>query len=550
MPDKMKKLQEMIQLVSESLTRDEFLSAFSNVIEYVKKIEKNLSSQVDDKTQLAERRLEELGELYIEAVNKVNREADKISEDNKSTLSNVKAWALARVNSLVIKGETNKLLEERLKVVDKKIQDVDEKLVEISYLELPNEKELLDKTAKIVKDSIDKEVIPKIPTIKQVGENLPEMGESIRDGLELLQGNERLAIGAIKDLNEELEDMDRRIRKKTRSYVGGGGGGSSSGSAGGATAVHVEDDVDFALGNTSAAPNAKLVWDTTDANANLLKLVLPEGGATDVPVFMIGDTSIDAVDVGLFNGVTAPTVAMMSPAGTKALYMYHDESDGHIKTTSGDIVLTPATGYVGVGTAAPTVGFHIRHDSDAQARKVRADYNNTVKVDYGTTPIAGFLGTSTSHTCAIMAANSNAAEVRPGRILAVLGKTILGTGVGSTGWNILDMDTTEVTTTDATETTAATQTLTANTAYHIRAMVVGVRTDDTQRSSWEIVATVYRQAGNAVIQGTPTVLHEEESNPAWNVTLDVSGTAARVRVTGVAATSIKWGVSFQYFDMT
>ena len=56
---------------------------------------------------------------------------------------------------------------------------------------------------------------------------------------------------------------------------------------------------------------AKLGWETADANANALVLALPEGGATDVPVFVIGDASILNADLGWFNGVTEPRVAVV-----------------------------------------------------------------------------------------------------------------------------------------------------------------------------------------------------------------------------------------------
>jgi hypothetical protein len=51
---------------------------------------------------------------------------------------------------------------------------------------------------------------------------------------------------------------------------------------------------------------AELIWQTTDANANALILALPEGDATDVPVFIVGDKSIKSTDLGLFDGITEP----------------------------------------------------------------------------------------------------------------------------------------------------------------------------------------------------------------------------------------------------
>lgn len=66
------------------------------------------------------------------------------------------------------------------------------------------------------------------------------------------------------------------------------------------------DDLLVAFGTGSTA---RLSWDTTDANANVLMLQMPAGGAVDVPVLAIGQ-SIESVDLGLYNGVVDPRIAM------------------------------------------------------------------------------------------------------------------------------------------------------------------------------------------------------------------------------------------------
>ena len=64
------------------------------------------------------------------------------------------------------------------------------------------------------KNSKPEEVLPLIE------ERLPSLGEKIRDGLELLQNEERLNMKAIKGLLETLE----KLEKKKVVYGGGGGG--------------------------------------------------------------------------------------------------------------------------------------------------------------------------------------------------------------------------------------------------------------------------------------------------------------------------------------
>ncbi len=48
---------------------------------------------------------------------------------------------------------------------------------------------------------------PFIPTIEDIENDLPKLGEKIRDSLELLQGDERLDISAIKGLKENIDTL-------------------------------------------------------------------------------------------------------------------------------------------------------------------------------------------------------------------------------------------------------------------------------------------------------------------------------------------------------
>lgn len=56
----------------------------------------------------------------------------------------------------------------------------------------------------------------------------PDSAEDIRSKLELLEGNERLKIEAIKNLREELDELKKRIASKIV-YGGGGGAGATGG---------------------------------------------------------------------------------------------------------------------------------------------------------------------------------------------------------------------------------------------------------------------------------------------------------------------------------
>jgi len=75
-------------------------------------------------------------------------------------------------------------------------------------------------------------------------------------------------------------------------------------------ALFRDDDEPLELGNTDASPNVSILWETADANANELIVSLPAGDSTDVPVMAIG-VGILGVDLGLFNGVTQSTFAVV-----------------------------------------------------------------------------------------------------------------------------------------------------------------------------------------------------------------------------------------------
>lgn len=116
--------------------------------------------------------------------------------------------------------------------------------------------------------------------------------------------------------------------------------------------VSVPDDIYVSVGSSQ---DAKLVWETADADANCLIVSLPAGGATDVPVFVIGDDTLLNKDLGLFNGVTKPTIAVVSDDATKAIYLQHNATNGLIQTTSGGIDIIPVAGsYTRIGDAGVT----------------------------------------------------------------------------------------------------------------------------------------------------------------------------------------------------
>ena len=129
-----------------------------------------------------------------------------------------------------IKGSDLKL---KLKIIDgadgKNGRDADESLIIQEVLrKIPKPKDGKDgknaeniDTFKLTLETSNKvmeQLLPKIPTIQQIIDNVPIIGEKVRDSLELLSGDDRLDISAIKGLDELIT----KGIEKYRPIFGGG----------------------------------------------------------------------------------------------------------------------------------------------------------------------------------------------------------------------------------------------------------------------------------------------------------------------------------------
>jgi len=65
--------------------------------------------------------------------------------------------------------------------------------------------------AKVAADIVSEKIKDSIPTIEDISNEIPKLGERIRDALELLNGDERLDISAIKGLKELLRKIEKSI---------------------------------------------------------------------------------------------------------------------------------------------------------------------------------------------------------------------------------------------------------------------------------------------------------------------------------------------------
>ena len=98
-----------------------------------------------------------------------------------------------------------------------------------------------------------------------------------------------------------------------------------------------------------------------------------------------------------------------------------------------------------------------------------------------------------------------------------------------------------VQTTDATVTNLGTFTPAVSTAYTVEALVTGKKSGDTQMAGYKLLAMFRKNGAGTITQvGTTLVVGQNEDDAAWDATLDGSAGDIRLRVTGVAATTIDW----------
>ena len=105
------------------------------------------------------------------------------------------------------------------------------------------------------------------------------------------------------------------------------------------------------------------------------------------------------------------------------------------------------------------------------------------------------------------------------------------------------------TTTDATVTTLASFALTANGTYHVTGTVVARNTSSGVSGSTALCsATFKRVSGTTTLVTLQAVVLVANEVGAWAVaspvTIDNSGDTIRIRVTGIAATTIDWLADF------
>lgn len=183
--EKLKKIQEFIELSKSSLTEAEFVDAFKKVVDYVKAIQ---AANKDEMKALD---------------NKYTNIVKGIESNYGGDMAGMKSEAMAMCEKEMgkMKGQVDAKMAEVKDGVDGLSADV-------------------DIVAKTASDLAITALKPLIPTIEVIEADLPKLGAPIRDALELLTGDDRLDKSAIKGLDEEFKRLE-----EVRGRVLGGGGG-------------------------------------------------------------------------------------------------------------------------------------------------------------------------------------------------------------------------------------------------------------------------------------------------------------------------------------
>lgn len=175
------RLEKMIALVDGSLTKDEFVTAFEEVMKLVLRIEKRNADAVDLIEQT-------WGKMY-----------GKMQNDHSMTLSEMKAG----VDELFV-GEQLRKIKEDLTA------KIDIKLAEVKDGKTPTEKEL-----KAL-------IVPLIPPPKKSKDGSPDTPAQVRDKLETLKDEDRLDASAIKGLEKRLKKLENTTTYSGASIGSGG----------------------------------------------------------------------------------------------------------------------------------------------------------------------------------------------------------------------------------------------------------------------------------------------------------------------------------------
>lgn len=183
-----------------------------------------------DLVKLAELGGQDLELFLLDKINKAEEEFKQKIDNIKNDIGKIKPEVQKAIEQVKLKkgdkgddgidgkdADEEKIVKEVIKQIPKPIDGEngrDGKNGKDGETPVINTTEIAENASKL----ISKELLPLIPKIDDIKQDLPRMSEDIRNALELLQGEERLDFSAIKGLRGALNKLRERPR------LGGGGG--------------------------------------------------------------------------------------------------------------------------------------------------------------------------------------------------------------------------------------------------------------------------------------------------------------------------------------
>ena len=194
----LQRLKTLNDMIAGGLSREQFVALFTQVLDFVKKIDKGNSEMREKMEAMHERLMSQLTSDNAIQINSAMQEA-------KTMIINMFGASMEKMSR-----EHTKMMSE----MKKEMEMMDRKMANIRDGKDADE-------AKIVKEVLSQVPVPIIPTIEEIEKDLPELGAEIRNALELLQGKERLNKSAIEGLEEELEKIEAKITAIPKGRIGG-----------------------------------------------------------------------------------------------------------------------------------------------------------------------------------------------------------------------------------------------------------------------------------------------------------------------------------------
>lgn len=181
-------LERLVSLIENSLTKEEFVNSFENIIKLILQIEKNLNTKNTETRRSLESLYGELSQKLLETNRKIT---DGLTTKVEGALKE------QEIGMNFIYDKANKLKDSK---------DADE--------------------SRIIERVLAQIKLPEFPKIEQ------KKPEQLRDELENLKDSERLRMDAIDGLKEELEKVKKEIKEMPRTSRWTGGWGRLGGFGG------------------------------------------------------------------------------------------------------------------------------------------------------------------------------------------------------------------------------------------------------------------------------------------------------------------------------